>query len=400
MYQCNVNRILRGLAAALLLGLTVQAQTQALAATELGDFTGSPQDTWDGLRRIGIEVRNFQQPNLLVNDEQVVRRYLQYVPRSILRHPVQQGSHRHDQRQTYPLVIALPGANLSAELGREWDWGDRLERLAEREKFILIYANAHAPGELGQQYPDNPFYANGGYWRTCLGKMGTGAEFFEVDDVGYLRHIIRSVKAEGLPVDNRRIYMMGMSNGGEMAQRAAREMPDLLAGIGAVMPVNSMPATVPFFNCEARPQHPLSMMFIYSPHDTLLENIYRSGGFDYGQVMKDSVLQWRQALAINGATETKRLLPNKIHEGADYTGNVPWALASMNSTITRYDYRKARSGVDFAVLEINNAAGHAWPNSTPTDHTIAEAPYNGFKNQDINAEKLLWDFLKKSRRIP
>jgi len=388
----DINRILRALGCAALLGFTSQLH----AATELGDFTGSPQDTWDGLRHIGIEVRNFQQPNLLNGDTQVLRRYLQYVPRSIHRHLHHHG-HNHKQ---YPLVIMLPGADLSAEVGREWDWGNRLERLAEREKFILIYANAHKPGELGNQNPGNPFYANGGYWRTCFGKPGTGAEFFEVDDVHYLRHIIHSVKSEGLPVDKQRIYLMGMSNGGEMAQRAAREMPELLAGVGAVMPVNSMPATVPFFSCAARPQHPLSMMFIYSPGDTLLENIYRNGGFDYGQVMKDSVAQWRQALGVDGTTETTRLLPNKIREGAGYTGNVPWALASMNSTITRYDYRKATSGADFAVLEINRAAGHAWPNASTTDHAVAETPYNGFKNQDIDAEELLWSFLKKSRRIP
>jgi polyhydroxybutyrate depolymerase len=362
------------------------------AATDLGDFTGSPQDTWDGLRALGIEVRNFHQPNLLNPEEKILRRYLQYVPRSIHRH-------RH-HNQAYPLVIMLPGAGLSAELGREWDWGNRVEQLADKEQFMVVYANSHAPaGDLETQNPGNPFYMNGGYWRTCFGKPGTGPEFFTVDDVAYLRKVIARVQAEGLPVDKNRIYLMGMSNGGEMVQRAAREMPELLAGAGVVMPVNSMPATVPFFTCTQRPQHPVSMMFIYSPKDTLLDTIYSSMGFDYGAVMKDSVSQWRDALTINAASEKVKLLPNKVNEGAGYTGNVPWALASLNSSITRYDYRKAPAGNDYAVLEINPAAGHAWPNSGDTDASVAEAPYNGFKNQDINAEEVLWRFLKKSRRI-
>ena len=43
---------------------------------------------------------------------------------------------------------------------------------------------------------------------------------------------------------------MGMSDGGEMVQRAAREMPDLLlTGLSMVMLVNTMPATVDWFNC-------------------------------------------------------------------------------------------------------------------------------------------------------
>lgn len=384
----DIRRVWRGLGLAVVLGVSGQAS----AATDLGNFTGSPTDTWDGLRRLGIEVRNFHQPNLLNPDEKILRRYLQYVPRSIYRH--------HSHGKTFPLVIMLPGADLSAEVQREWDLGNRLEQLAEKDQFILVYANAHAPGELGNKNPGNPFYANGGYWRTCFGKPGTGPEFFTVDDVAYLRKIITRAKAEGLPVDKNRIYLIGMSNGGEMVQRAAREMPELLAGAGAVMPVNSMPATVPFFTCAQRPQHPLSMMFIYSPKDTLLDTIYNSMGFDYGAVMKDSMTQWRNALNIKGTTETVKQLPNKINEGAGYSGNVPWALASQNSSITRYDYRKAAAGNDFAVLEIKPAGGHAWPNASPTDHAVADEPYNGFKNQDINAEAVLWRFLKKSRRIP
>lgn len=389
----ELSRLIRRVGAGLILssGLLAGLCGPVHAATELGDFTGSPQDTWDGLRRIGIEVRNFSQSNLLDPQEKIVRRYLQYVPRSIHRH--------RQQHKAYPLVIMLPGADLSAELGREWDWGNRVERLADKEQFILVYANAHEPGELGNKNPGNPFYSNGGYWRTCFGKPGAGPEFFTVDDVAYLRKIITRVKAEGLPVDSNRIYLMGMSNGGEMVQRAAREMPELLAGAGVVMPVNAMPATVPFFTCAQRPQHPLSMMLIYSPKDTLLDTIYNSMGFDYGAVMKDSVTQWRTALGINGATEKVKLLPNKTNEGAGYSGNVPWALASRNSSITRYDYHKTASGNDFTVLEMTPAAGHAWPNAGVTDSSVAEAPYNGFKNQDINAEEVLWSFLKNSKRI-
>lgn len=384
----HAGRLARGLG----LGVLFSFCAQGYAATDLGDFTGSPRDTWDGLRQLGIEVRNFNQTNLLNPEEKILRRYLQYVPRSIHRH-------RHHTKN-YPLVIMLPGAGLSAELGREWDWGNRVERLADKEQFIVVYANSHAPGgDLEAQNPGNPFYVNGGYWRTCFGKPGTGPEFYTVDDVAYLRKVIARVQAEGLPVDKDRIYLMGMSNGGEMVQRAVREMPELLAGAGAVMPVNSMPATVTFFSCTQRPQHPVSMMFIYSPKDTLLDTIYTSSGFDYGAVMKDSVIQWRDALKIDAASEKIKLLPNRVNEGAGYTGNIPWALATLNSSITRYDYRTAPAGNDYAVLEINKAAGHAWPNFSDTDIEVAEAPYNGFKSQDINAEAVLWRFLKKSKRI-
>lgn len=381
--KCNL------LAACLMLAASTQA------ATEIGGFTGSIYDTWDGLKKQGLEVRTFKQNNLLNSEEKFVRRYLQYIPRSIHRHQ----HHIHDHKKEYPLVIMLPGAGLSAELGREWDWGNRVERLAEKEKFIVVYANAHEPGsDLAIQEPENPLYMNGGYWRTCFGKPGESAEFFKVDDVEYLRKVIKKVKSEGLPIDNKRIYLMGMSNGGEMAQRAAREMPDVLAGVGAVMPVNSMPANIEFFSCAKQEQKPLPMIFIYSPKDTLLDWIYTNAGFNYRDVMKDSVMQWRNALGIDATTEKVSFLPNRVVEGEGYAGSIPWAMESMNSRITRYDYKKTKAGADFAVLEINNSGGHAWPNSADTPFEVAEAPHNGFKNQDINAEVVLWDFLKKSKR--
>ena len=57
------------------------------AATDIGGFTGSLYDTWDGLKKAGLEVRTFKQTNLLNPEEKFVRRYLQYIPRSIHHHP-------------------------------------------------------------------------------------------------------------------------------------------------------------------------------------------------------------------------------------------------------------------------------------------------------------------------
>lgn len=358
-------------------------------AAEVGNYLGDPKDTWDGLKQLGLEVKTFTQPNLIQPQETVLRRYLQYVPNSIKR-PV--------RGKEYPLVILLPGADLSAEVGREWDWGDRVERLANKEKFYVVYANAHGSNQLTDANPNNPFFANGGYWRTCFGRPGADASFFTVDDSAYLCKVIAQVTADGLAVDSDRIYLMGMSNGGEMAQRAAREMTDVLAGVGAVMPVSGAPASQELATCKVQPQGPLAMMFIYSPQDTLLSTIYRNNGFDYAAIMSDSLKQWRQALGIEDVPHNLRFLPNRVKEGKGYKGSVSWAQDSVNSQIIRYDYPKTRAGADFSVLEINDAAGHAWPNSAPTPVDVAEAPYNGFRNQDINAEEVLWDFLKKSPR--
>ena len=45
------------------------------------------------------------------------------------------------------------------------------------------------------------------------------------------------------------------------------------------------------------------------------------------------------------------------------------------------------------------AAGHAWPNLSPTTYEHASEAKNGFKNQDINAEEVLWASFKKQKRV-
>lgn len=357
-------------------------------AADVGKYNGDPAKTWDGLALAGIEVRTFEQDNLLNKDQKALRRYLQYVPKNI-----------NLKKGKYPLVIVLPGADLSAEVFREWDLGDRVERLAVKEHFIVVYANAYAAsGTTTEQHPGEPFWANAGYWRACSGHKGQNEGFFTVDDSQYLRMLIAQVKKEGLPIDADRVYLMGMSNGGEMAQRAARELPDELAGVGAVMPVNGLPANEELLFCKKDEQKPISMMFIYSPKDTLLDWIYPTFGFDYGKVMHDSVASWRKSLGVDTKSEKVQKLPNRIIEGEGYTGQSPSALASINSSILRYDYDEGYKGVSFAVLEINPAGGHAWPNVTPTPFDVASEGHNGFKNRDINAEEVLWGFLKKKNR--
>lgn len=358
-------------------------------ANPVGNYNGDPAQTWDSFVKLGIQVRTFEQQNLLQADQKLTRRYLQYIPLNL-----------NLKRGKYPLVIALHGADLNAEVFREWDFADRLERLAVKERFILIYANAYtASGTASEKHPGDPFWANSGYWRACTGHQGNNEGFFSVDDVDYLRKLIHEVKREGLPIDAERIYLMGSSNGGEMAQRAAREMPGELAGVGAVIPVGGLPAAEELLFCKKGDQKPISMMFIYSPKDTLLDWIYPKFGADYGKVMSDSMVSWRNALGIDVKSEKITKLPNTVKEGEGYTGSAEVALASMNSVFTRFDYKPGRAGVRFAVLQTDKAAGHAWPNSSPTTYEQASEAKNGFKNQDINAEEVLWAFLKKQKRV-
>ena len=69
----------------------------------------------------------------------------------------------------------------------------------------------------------------GSSWNAggCCGKAAATG----VDDVGYLRDVIFDVQDHAL-VDASRIYVVGFSNGGMMAETAACELPDIVAAAG------------------------------------------------------------------------------------------------------------------------------------------------------------------------
>lgn len=107
-----------------------------------------------------------------------------------------------------PLVIALHGANHTAAT-------------MQRMSGLDVYADLH---RLIVAYGAGV----GGRWNA--GSCCTSAP---QDDIGYLRALVADV-ARRTPIDRSRVYVVGFSNGGMMAWRAACEAPDLIAAAGVV----------------------------------------------------------------------------------------------------------------------------------------------------------------------
>ena len=77
----------------------------------------------------------------------------------------------------------------------------------------------------------------------------------KVDDVGFVRALIDKL-AEKFPIDRRRIYATGMSNGGMMAHRLAAEARDIVAAVapvagGMVLPVIKTARAVPVLHIHS-----------------------------------------------------------------------------------------------------------------------------------------------------
>lgn len=111
-----------------------------------------------------------------------------------------------------PMVIVLHGSNQSA----------RAMRLITLPGFDTLAAS----GAAAVAYPS-------GYrlhWNDDRASIGFAARKKGIDDVAFIRELIRSAVAEQ-GVDAARVYVVGFSNGGHMTARLAHEIPDLLAGV-------------------------------------------------------------------------------------------------------------------------------------------------------------------------
>jgi polyhydroxybutyrate depolymerase len=115
-------------------------------------------------------------------------------------------------RAGIPLVIYLHGGGGNMQSA----FDDHVDRTADKFGFILA-----APQGLNRSW-------NGGTWLTgsCCG---------DADDVGFIARMIDDI-ARDFPLDQARVYAMGISNGGLMTNRLACDLSSRIAAIATVAP--------------------------------------------------------------------------------------------------------------------------------------------------------------------
>jgi polyhydroxybutyrate depolymerase len=118
-----------------------------------------------------------------------------------------------------PLVMMLHGAGGSADFAAdETGWS----ALADQEGFAVVYPEGLAarPGKAPK------FLTNPQEWTDGSGRG-------KRDDVGFMTTVLDDV-AQRVPLDPRRVYVTGFSNGAGMVFRFATERADRIAAIGPV----------------------------------------------------------------------------------------------------------------------------------------------------------------------
>lgn len=139
----------------------------------------------------------------------------------------------------------------------------------------------------------------------------------DLDDSAYVLGIINTVKAQ-YEIDERRVYLIGHSNGGFMSYRAAHEHSDVIAGIASLAGAE---ATI----AQAAPANPVHILQI---HGTADGTIAYDGGDIQGNVYpsaEESVSRWA---GYNGCSAQGVVTA---------TLDLDSSLDGLETTVTRYN---------------------------------------------------------------
>jgi polyhydroxybutyrate depolymerase len=251
------------------------------------------------------------------------------------------------QGKPLPLVLVLHGGGGNAA-NAETMTGFTAK--ARDEGFIVVYPEGTGrAGRRGQHL----LTWNAGH--CCGPAMAAG-----VDDVGFIRALIEQLQAD-LPVDARRIYATGLSNGGMMAHRLGIELSDRLAAIAPVV------ATV--FGDEAAPAQAVSALTINGALDT---SVPLAGGAPGG----------RFASAWDGTPTLPAEAQGRFWAAAN--GCQPAPDTVTQGEVSRWSYRcPAGRAVERLVVSDN---GHAWPGGQAGSR-LGDTPSTA-----LNATTAIWWF--------
>ena len=154
------------------------------------------------------------------------------------------------RRSALPLVLVFHGGGGN---GTSLVGFSGFDKVADREGFIAVF-------------PDGV----GGNWNDGRETFASESHQLNVDDVGFTDALIETIAGE-FPVDRKRIYATGISNGGIFSHFLAGQRSGTLAAIAPVAGGIAVP-----FNEQFNPDEAVSVLIIQGTEDRLVP--YGGGG--------------------------------------------------------------------------------------------------------------------------
>jgi len=287
----------------------------------------------------GIIVQNAradQFQRTLVHDG-VSRSYQLYVPLS------------YHKNKPVPLLMVLHGRPSSAQRMVELtDFNSR----AERDGFVAVY-----PQGLQQ------------YWNYLHGISGYRPS---PNDSDFLLKVIDAVKGE-YAIDDRRIYVTGISNGGFMAQRLACYAPDQFAAFASVAAGGYAGMSV---DCASNGA--VNMLYIHGTADAKVPW--------NGLSVKDA--EGNLQLVTMSIRDSVKFWVDRNRCGPKVTQlDIPSRQPSTVTRVKSFSSKNCQSGTEVILYAIIGG-GHNWPGVAD----FIPAAIAGQVNMDIHASDVIWSF--------
>lgn len=229
-----------------------------------------------------------------------------------------------------PLVVDLHGFTSNAEQQRAVSG---MVAVSDAHGFLVVHPNG---------------LRNAWNGKLCCGNR-------DVDDVGFLRALVDAVAGE-TPVDRRRVYVTGLSNGGAMTHRLACDAADVFAAAAPMaFPLADMPAT----GCQ--PVRSIPVLTVMGLTDMLVR--YDAGPFGSAP---DTFRYWRE---VNGCGS-----------------GTPDVVTERGRSRCEIDTRCA-NGVAVGLCSVT---AQAFPGTTVDGHIL-------YWNDDFVLAEVAWQFFSQFR---
>lgn len=257
-----------------------------------------------------------------------------------------------------PLLLVLHGGG-GTHRGMAWLTKKRFEALADRDGFFVAYP----------QGIDNS-------WNDGRSDQISGAHRQGIDDVGFIGKLIDHLIAN-YPIDARRIFATGISNGGLMSFRLGCSLPDK---IRAIAPVT---AQIPLaIESLCRFESTVSLVVFNGTDDPLVP-------YNGGQIR---VLRQQRGEVLS-TDETIELWRRKIG-CSPQAGVIELAdLARDGTRVTKIEYAQCKNESKVVLYRIDGG-GHTWPGG----RQYLPVRQIGRTTRDIDGCDEIWEFFRSLNR--
>ncbi len=271
--------------------------------------------------------------------------------------------------QRLPLVLNLAGATQNGQIQEILS---DMDANADRNGYLVVYPDGT---RISKVLTPDPVAKQAQYgWNAgaCCGLP----VIRKINDVGFLEKVIADVSAR-TPLNLRRVYMTGISNGGMMAYAMAAEASTHVAAISSVSGQVEIPVIHPTRSVPA--------MEFHSVNDPIAKY---NGIPNKNQRLVLSVMegihQWAHADHCSGKPEV----------GMQIVGAA--GSISAGETATPVTYSGCRGGAE-VVLWRFTGSGHVWPGSTlntgPKKNWVLTGSGQGIVL--VNADETMWKFFSR-----